>query len=395
MRRILAGLLIFSILISSAAAAPIINPSVESEPMICRFYYTAWVCDIFGGRVATAGPQGLQGIPGEGNIKFGASTVNTTTIEGGDYIVVQFTIVGTTFWEVPDGVTEVEYVVVGGGGSGAGQYAGGGGGAGAFRSASNFSVDGIITVVVGAGGAAPGAGVTVGNKGGDSSFSTIISEGGGAGWNHGTLTAAANGGSGGGGGDNHAGGTANNAAYGNNGGTGTISAGAGGGGKGSVGVNGVSEGNAGAGGAGIASSITGESIVYAAGGGGSGYYTGGAGGSSGIGGHGQIGSSGEGLTNGTAGTGSGGGGRYVAAANASGVGGSGIVIIRYTQSGSSTNINAISHDFGSTPTAVLVTPSISNEIASVIAINSTTFTVSVTKPDGSCGSNQTIYWMVA
>ena len=68
MRRIIAGFIIFLILVGSAAAAPIINPSVESQPMICRFYYTAWICDVFGGGKGLSGPQGLPGIPGAGNV---------------------------------------------------------------------------------------------------------------------------------------------------------------------------------------------------------------------------------------------------------------------------------------------------------------------------------------
>lgn len=83
MRRIIAGLIIFLILISFAAAAPIINPSVESQPMICRWYYTKWICDITGGSIAgPQGPQGLQGLPGEGNITnfFNFSGSNLTAI---------------------------------------------------------------------------------------------------------------------------------------------------------------------------------------------------------------------------------------------------------------------------------------------------------------------------
>jgi len=69
MRRLIAGFLIFLILVNCSAAAPIINPSVESEPMICRFYYTAWACDLFGGGSSgLPGPAGPQGDPGPGNI---------------------------------------------------------------------------------------------------------------------------------------------------------------------------------------------------------------------------------------------------------------------------------------------------------------------------------------
>lgn len=68
MRRIIAGFIIFLILVGPAAAAPVINPSVESQPMLCRFYYTSWICDVFGGGKGLPGPQGLPGAPGTGNI---------------------------------------------------------------------------------------------------------------------------------------------------------------------------------------------------------------------------------------------------------------------------------------------------------------------------------------
>ena len=81
--------------------------------------------------------------------------------------------------------------------------------------------------------------------------------------------------------------------------------------------------------AGIASSITGSVVVYSGGGGGSSNSsTGAAVGGVGGGGNGATGSTGS---NGSANTGGGGGAAY-AQGNASGSGGSGIVIIRYPSS---------------------------------------------------------------
>ena len=60
----------------------------------------------------------------------------------------------TTNWTAPTGVTEIEYLVVGGGAGGA--CLGGGGGAGGFRTGSGFAVTPgtTYTVTVGGGGAA-------------------------------------------------------------------------------------------------------------------------------------------------------------------------------------------------------------------------------------------------
>ncbi|MBU2249683.1 MAG: hypothetical protein KKD77_23245, partial [Gammaproteobacteria bacterium] len=52
----------------------------------------------------------------------------------------------------------------------------------------------------------------------------------------------------------------------------------------------------------------------------------------------------------------------------------------------------ITHGFGSAPTWVLVTSSVSAEFVSVTAIAATTFTVAIKKHDGSAGTTQTIYW---
>jgi hypothetical protein len=215
-----------------------------------------------------------------------------------------------------------DYLVVAGGGGGRN----GGGGAGGYRTSiggSPLSVSAqAYAVTVGAG----GIGATPPTKGGNSTFSTITSTGGG-GASIGTP-ADANGGSGGGSADGagQTGGTGNQGGYspveGYNGGSGA-SGGAGGGGGASANGGNSSTNTGGAGGAGQSNSITGSSVTYAGGGGGGGSSTGGAGGAGG-GGTGQ--SSSSGMTAGTINTGGGGGGGW------SGVGlngGSGIVIIRY------------------------------------------------------------------
>jgi PKD repeat protein len=47
--------------------ALIINPSVESESIICRIIYTKWICELGGSGDGRIGPRGPAGIPGEGN----------------------------------------------------------------------------------------------------------------------------------------------------------------------------------------------------------------------------------------------------------------------------------------------------------------------------------------
>ena len=89
-----------------------------------------------------------------------------------------FTTTGTTSWTVPDGVTEVSAVVVGGGGGGsgggdAGNGNGGGGGGGGGLAYGTFSVTPgeSLTIVVGtagAGGAGHGFSPTNGSNGGNS-----------------------------------------------------------------------------------------------------------------------------------------------------------------------------------------------------------------------------------
>lgn len=249
----------------------------------------------------------------------------------------------------------VEYLVIAGGGGGGGW--GGGGGAGGYRSSvvsemsgENSSAEtvlsllaGTYTVTVGAGGARGSENpYTAGGDGGSSTFSTITSVGGGGGgWydaNPGRL-----GGSGGGAGlgstSNGAGG-ARTALQGFPGGIGATDSGnwannraGGGGGAGQIGYDGRSSVNSstnmGRGGAGLYSSITGTSVARAGGGGGHGGYmtqieNGGIGGG-GKGGQYTV----AGADNGTTNTGGGGGGSWGGSGQLCGLGGSGVVIIRY------------------------------------------------------------------
>lgn len=235
-----------------------------------------------------------------------------------------------------------EYLVIGGGGGG-GSYAGGGGGAGGYRTGTGLSTTSntAISVTVGAGGT--GSASSSGTAGGSSTFSSITSAGGGYGGGSSFSTNGGAGGSGGGSsgsytGTVNTGGTATPAGQGNNGGGSSGSSsvpfgGAGGGGAGAVGQS-VTSNVAGNGGAGLntqsawaSATSTGVSGYYAGGGGGgSDPLTNGTGGAGG----GGAGRQSAGTANpGTANTGSGGGGTWNAS-SAGGLGGSGIVIVRYT-----------------------------------------------------------------
>jgi len=90
---------------------------------------------------------------------------------------------GTYTYKLPAISSVSEYLVVAGGGSGGTQY-GGGGGAGGVLNGTNFAVtpSSVITVVVGSGGAGVSvSGLNNGNKGNNSSFSTLVANGGGYG----------------------------------------------------------------------------------------------------------------------------------------------------------------------------------------------------------------------
>jgi prepilin-type N-terminal cleavage/methylation domain-containing protein len=256
------------------------------------------------------------------------------------YIVNKFTLTGTatgtTDWEVPVGVTEVEYLVVAGGGGGGSSWSlsGGGGGGGVLQGIIGVSPQ-TYQIIVGAGGGA-------GNNGANSTFGTVITAiGGGNGGGGGSVggtngTAGTNGGSGGGGGGagtNSMTGGNGTSGQGNNGGSGKTESpysGGGGGGASSVGLS-VSSGRSG--GDGTASSITGGSITYGGGGAGGIYVTTALTGGPGGGGNGGIHGISSSSANGSPGInglgGGGGGSSYYTGVGTGGAGGSGVVIIRY------------------------------------------------------------------
>jgi hypothetical protein len=237
-----------------------------------------------------------------------------------------------------------DYLVVAGGGGG-GFNQGGGGGAGGFRTSiggSPLSVTATgYTITVGAGGTAPATTFDKGGTGGNSTFSTITSDGGGGGGSGGTQ-AGANGGSGGGNRQNFDSNTRATgiSGQGNNGGlavrTGVPvpAGGGGGGGAGAVGGDGTASGASGRGGnggVGLTSTLNAQGIAtYYAGGGGAGGYTNALAGTGGLGGGGDA----RGDLNvvglpGTANTGGGGGAGGDSITG--GAGGSGVVIIRYAR----------------------------------------------------------------
>lgn len=260
-------------------------------------------------------------------------TGGTITTSGG-YKIHTFTSSSTLTVSCPSSLSTETLVIAGGGG---GANAGSGGGAGGYVYNSAYVIAaGAFPITVGGGGAG-GVGTQVpGTKGGNSIFSTITAEGGGAGVSH-FGSAGGNGGSGGGGPIRNAApaSTGGTASQGYPGGAGMVSASWAGtsGGGGGAGGAGQQAGNTstvkGDGGIGLANSISGASVTYA-GGGGAGEIVStrfGLGGS-GIGGNGVVNNAG---TAGATNTGSGGGGGSYLAPNYfnGGNGGSGIVIVRY------------------------------------------------------------------
>ena len=248
-----------------------------------------------------------------------------------------FSKIGTSHFVVPEGVSSVHVLVVGGGGSG-GSGTGGGGGAGGMVEHFDYPVaEGErVSVTVGEGGPTARG---VRSPGMPSKFGSLEALGGGGGaWdtNGGNGQVGAPGGSGGG--NNTYTGAANGAgagrqpamptiqggiSFGFPGGTATNPNTGGGGG----GAGGAGGGNTEAGGPGRASSITGTSVFYAGGGGGGSSGAGGPGGTGG-GGGGNTSPSG-GMTPGTNGLGGGGGGGWNHSTPETGGGGSGIVIVKY------------------------------------------------------------------
>lgn len=278
-------------------------------------------------------------------------TITDITENGTMYRVHTFTSIGSSNFTVTKG-GKIDYLIVAGGGGGGGRYhCGGGGGGGVIMKYGVGVTPQTYTVVVGDGGAsgiAQGASNSL-SKGYNGSNSTAFGEtaigGGGGGSNQDSATAEGiDGGSGGGGSGNSLNATneAGNgtSGQGHRGGNGlgsssnsNIRVGGGGGGAGGPGGHAVqSEAPApGDGGPGIASTISGTLTYYGGGGGGGGLAETTNMGRGGIGGGGN-GASGNNTTPyetpGEDGRGGGGGGSN-SSNDGLGVGGSGIVIIRY------------------------------------------------------------------
>ena len=304
--------------------------------------------------------SGLQSYaPGALFMTGSVSGACNTLVTDGDYKVATFLGPGTfTVCSVgnPAGSDAVDYLVIAGGG-GAGDNGGGGGGAGGYREAtttyspvpavastSQLAVTATgYPITIGAGGAG-GCSPTNGVNGSPTTFSSITSAGGGYGITNANPPCV--GGTGGSGGGSRAVNPAQagntppvSPPQGNPGGAGLIAACTASGGGGIGGAGGdtptLPGGNpaqiGGQGGLGLCSSITGSTVPRA-----SGATGGGCRGVPGVtfpsppGGAGDGGTGGgAGGTNGTANTGGGGGGGGNYPPHTGGIGGSGIVIIRY------------------------------------------------------------------
>ncbi len=266
-----------------------------------------------GGGGALLSNTGIRGAGGSGVVIIQYTTPAncspTITTIGSDTLVTFFST-GSCFWEVPTGVTAAHVLVVGGGGSasaGIGSVywpAGGGGGQVVSNLALAVTPNSQITVNVGAGGAATASSSGAsGNDGWPSVFGSITASGGLTNINSQTLGAV--------------GGVSGS---GKSGGTGSGSYGAGGGGGSGANGSGIN------GGAGTSSNITGTTVEYGGGGAGGNGASGSATGGGAVGYY--SGTSSTSTGNGTDNTG-GGGARNTTGYG--GAGGSGVVIIRYSQ----------------------------------------------------------------
>lgn len=269
-----------------------------------------------------------------------ATQTSLVEVGGTTFVIHHYEIEGASSFTPPEGVTEVDVLIIGGGGGGGaatgfGNAGAGGGGAGGVIERFGVSVGtDPIPIVVGVRGTAGSGGNVSGSNGGNSSFGDLIALGGGGG--AGGNVQGNSGGSGGGsrgspapGGEALQPGTASGG-FGHRGGNAPNSpAGAGGtGGGGAGGPGGDGSGNpfaATAGGPGIASNMTGFSVNYAGGGGGGGARNNAFG--AGQDGGGDGGNNGRAPVPGQANTGGGGGGGNNNRAGAAG--GSGLVIVRY------------------------------------------------------------------
>jgi len=255
----------------------------------------------------------------------------------------------------------VDFLVIAGGGGGGGNRGAGGGGAGGYRTSFgsgnisgglqpvettlSLSTNTSYNVTVGEGGSGvTGASANHGADGDDSIFDQITSTGGGGGGGGLSAQAPGDGGSGGGAsnyaGNFYTGGTAVTPTQGFNAGDGNAlgatvnqEGGVGGGGAGSASLAVSTLGVGTNGGSGLSSSITGSPVLRAGGGGGSSNLSSGSAGTGSDGGGNGRGKS-EGTGNaqdGTANTGGGGGAHpNQTIGGSSGSGGSGVVILRYS-----------------------------------------------------------------
>ena len=303
--------------------------------------------------ISSGGKLELQNnitVTGEALTLNGGSFVSATggaITYSGAHNIHTFTNSGT--FSVSSGGT-VEYLIVGGGGGGLGSddggEGGGGGGAGGVVYGFGTRTPGSYAVSVGAG----GAGGIIENdaaNGSNSVFGTLIALGGGGSTRQEAVPATSNaGGSGAGGfGRGEAGGNATqpgsgSGGFGNAGGNGGTNPGGGGGGGGanSAGSTGGAN-NGGNGGGGNTYNISGASVAYAGGGGGGVRLSGTAGtASAGGGAGGTAGNLGSNATANTGGGGGGGGGNGTTYQKG-GDGGSGVVILRYLNSGALENVS--------------------------------------------------------
>jgi hypothetical protein len=266
-----------------------------------------------------------RALPNIGGKSFVGGNVNTGIVK--TFVSNSNTSTLNTSWTCPPDVTQVEVLVVAGGGGGGVCYGGGGGGGGLIYNNAYPVIPGqTYGIQVGQGGTNQ---VNVGGNGGpgtNSSFGNLVAIGGG----YGGGNCGNNGGAGGSGG----GGSGNGStAY--SGGSGTAGQGFGGNSGGSNGQSGGGGGAAGAGG--IANNTTGNNGLQFGISGVPTYYAGGGTGgqasttSGGLGGGGTGGTAlAAGVANGTVNTGGGGGGSIISGTGVSGLGGSGIVMVRYT-----------------------------------------------------------------
>ena len=254
--------------------------------------------------------------------KFYVATGGNISYDG-DYKIHTF-LSSMDFIVTYQGDLEIEYLIVAGGGGGGNVVwlysASGGGGAGGVLTGESSINLGIHPVIVGVGGA-------IKTNGGNSSFNSLIAYGGGKGGStENYISNGGNGGCGGGGASKSGVGGLGSQGYGGGDGK-EVSYASGGGGGGMTEVGGSSEYGYAKGGDGIISLITGSSVYY--GGGGAGARDGsGTAGHAGVGGLG--GGGGQGHPNGYTNTGGGGSGGLNGYTKLNpGIGGSGIVIVRY------------------------------------------------------------------